>query len=452
MTAPTKRAYGATTRLLHSDRLGGVEAGGSHKPLHLSAAFSYPSARDLAEVFQGIQSGPVYARQGNPTGTALEAKVTLLEDGRGTACFSTGMAAISAVFLSLLRAGDHVVSSRFLFGNTNSLMQTLLGLGIQVSFVDATDAAAVRAAVTPATRIVFVETIANPVTQVADLEGIGRLCRDQGLLFVVDSTLTTPVLFKGRSVDAGLVVHALTKGIGGHGNAMGGAVVDTGLFDWATFDNILPAYRKGPAASWGLLQIRKKGLRDLGATLRAEDAHRLAAGAETLALRIPRVCENALAMARWLEAQPAIARVYYPGLASHAQHERASRAVQGRLRPAAELRAARGHRLLRVPRRPGAGDRVQPPGRQPHAGDPRRPHDLPRDGRRETRRDGHRRRADPAVGGHRGHRRPDRRLRARARDRRQLSPTRRCAPAAPPVAGAPRRAPAGHRTGGCTRG
>jgi O-acetylhomoserine (thiol)-lyase len=325
MTAPTRRAYSATTRLLHSDRLGGVEAGGSHKPLHLSAAFSYPSARDLAEVFQGIQSGPVYARQGNPTGAALEAKVTLLEDARASAVFSSGMAAISAVFLALLRSGDHVVSSRFLFGNTNSLMQTLLGLGILVSFVDATDAAAVQAAVTPATRIVFVETIANPVTQVADLEGIGRLCRDRGLLFVVDGTLTTPLLFKGRDVDAGLVVHALTKGIGGHGNAMGGAVVDTGLFDWSGFANILPSYRKGPPAGWGLLQIRKKGLRDLGATLRAEDAHRLAAGAETMALRIPRACANALAMAQWLEKQPAIARVHYPGLASHAQHERARR-------------------------------------------------------------------------------------------------------------------------------
>ena len=333
MTAPTPRAYGATTRLLHSDRLGGVEAGGSHKPLHLSAAFSYPTARDLAEVFQGIQSGPVYARQGNPTGAALEAKVTLLEDGKGTACFSTGMAAISAVFLSLLRSGDHVVSSRFLFGNTNSLMQTLLGLGISVSFVDATDADAVRAAITPATRLVFVETIANPVTQVSDLEGIGRLCRERGLLYVVDGTMTTPLLMKARSVDAGLVVHSLTKGFGGHGNAMGGAVVDTGLFDWSTFANILPSYKRGAPATWGLLQIRKKGLRDLGATLRAEDAHRLAVGAETLALRVPRACDNALALARWLERQPAIARVHYPGLASHAQHERAAALFQGGFGP-----------------------------------------------------------------------------------------------------------------------
>jgi O-acetylhomoserine (thiol)-lyase len=133
----------------------------------------------------------------------------------------------------------------------------------------------------------------------------------------------------------------LTKGFGGHANAMGGAVVDTGLFDWTTFANILPAYKKGPPANWGLLQIRKKGLRDMGATLRAEDAHRLGVGAETMALRIPRVCDNALAMARWLEQQPAVARVYYPGLASHAQHERAARLFKGGFGPllSFELRA-----------------------------------------------------------------------------------------------------------------
>lgn len=335
MTSDTSppRPYAASTRLVHADRLGGVEAGAAHKPLHVAAAFSYPSARDLAEVFQGVQSGPVYARQGNPTTSALEAKVTLLEDARGTACFSTGMAAISAICLALLRAGDHVVSSCFLFGNTNSFLQTLQGLGVEVSFVDATDAAAVAAAFRPATRLVFVETIANPVTQVADLEGIGRACRAAGVLYVVDSTLTTPVLFQPRGVDAGLVVHSLTKGIGGHGNAMGGAVVDTGLFDWSAFANILPAYRKGPPASWGLLQIRKKGLRDLGATLRAEDAHRIATGAETLALRVPRACDNALRLAQWLETQPAIGRVNYPGLASHAQHERAARLFRGGFGP-----------------------------------------------------------------------------------------------------------------------
>ncbi len=333
MTTPPKRAYSAHTRLLHADRLGGVEHGAIHKPLHVSAAFNYATARDLVEVFQGNQPGHVYARQGNPTVNALEAKVTLLEDARGTATFATGMAAITAVVLALLRAGDHLVCTRFLFGNTNSLMQTLQGLGVDVTFVDATAADNVRAAITPATRMVFVETIANPVTQVADLDGIGRVCKDAGLLYVVDSTLTTPLLVRGRDIGAGLVVHSLSKGIGGHGNALGGAVVDTGLFDWSAYANILPPYKKGPAEKWGLLQVKTKGLRDMGGTLRAEDAHRIAVGAETLALRVGRVGDNALALAQWLEARPGIARVHYPGLASHAQHERAARLFGGRFGP-----------------------------------------------------------------------------------------------------------------------
>jgi O-acetylhomoserine (thiol)-lyase len=333
MTTSPKRSYSANTRLLHADRLGGVEHGAIHKPLHVSAAFNYPTARDLVEVFQGNQAGHVYARQGNPTVNALEAKVTLLEDAKGTATFATGMAAITAVFLALLRAGDHLVCTRFLFGNTNSLMQTLQALGVAVTFVDATEADNVRAAITPATRMVFVETIANPVTQVADLEGIGRVCKEAGLLYVVDGTLTTPLLVQGRDVGAGLVVHSLSKSIGGHGNALGGAVVDTGLFDWTGYANILPPYKKGPADKWGLLQVKKKGLRDMGGTLRAEDAHRIAVGAETLGLRMRRVCDNALALAQWLEQQPQVARVHYPGLASHAQHERAARLFQGGFGP-----------------------------------------------------------------------------------------------------------------------
>ena len=321
--------YGITTRILHSDHVAGVEHGAVHKPMHTAAAFTQGSARDLAAVFQGDKPGYVYARQGNPTSAALEAKISLLEEARATACFSTGMAAIAAVLMSLLRSGDHIVSSQFLFGNTNSLLQTLQAIGVEVSFVDATDVQQVTAALRPSTRLVFVETIANPRTQVADLAAIGALCAERQLLYVVDNTLTTPVLMRGREVLAGLVVHALTKGIGGHGNAMGGAVCDTGLFDWSRYPNILPAYRKGDAAGWGLLQIRKKGLRDFGATLRAEDAHRIAVGAETLALRIERACDNALRLARWLEAQPQIGRVHYPGLPSHAQHRRAATLFKG---------------------------------------------------------------------------------------------------------------------------
>jgi len=245
------------------------------------------------------------------------------------------------VLVALLRAGDHIVSSQFLFGNTNSLLQTLQAIGVEVSLVDATEARHVAAAITPATRLVFVETIANPRTQVADLAGIGALCAERGLLYVVDSTLTTPVLFLGRNVQAGLVVHSLTKGIAGHGDAMGGAVCDTGLFDWNRFPNIAAPYRKGDPAGWGLLQIRKRGLRDFGATLRAEDAHRISVGAETLVLRSERACDNALQLARWLEAQPQVQAVHYP-----AREPRAARTccglVRRRLRHADGLRAPAG--------------------------------------------------------------------------------------------------------------
>lgn len=320
--------YGLTTRLLHADRLGGAEHGAAHKPMHPAVAFAHPSARDLTAVFQGDKPGYAYARQGNPTGAALEAKISVLEDARATACFGTGMAAIAAVMVALLRSGDHVVSSQFLFGNTNSLMQTLQGLGVGLSLVDATDAAAVERALQPNTRLVFVETIANPRTQVADLAGIGELCARHGLLYVVDNTLTTPALFRPRDVRAGLVVHSLSKGISGHGNALGGAVCDTGLFDWQRFPNILDIYKKGNPGSWGVQQIRKKGLRDFGGSLRAEDAHRIAVGAETLFLRVERACANALALAQWLETQPQVQRVYYPGLESHPQHARAKALFQ----------------------------------------------------------------------------------------------------------------------------
>ncbi|MFZ9407260.1 MAG: cystathionine gamma-synthase family protein [Burkholderiaceae bacterium] len=321
---------GLTPRILHADRLGGSEHDAVHKPLHVAATYAYPDARSLAAVFQGRQSGYVYSRQGNPTGAALEAKVTLMEEGRGTVVFTTGMSAISSMMIALLKRGDHVVSSQFLFGNTSSLFHTLIGIGVDLSFVDVTDLNAVRAALRAETRMVFAETIANPRTQVADLAGIGALCAERGLLFIMDSTLTTPELIRGRDVQASLVVHALTKAIGGHGNALGGSVTDTGLYDWTRYPNIAEAYRSLDPKVWGLQQIRKKGLRDLGATLRAEDAHRIAVGAETLSLRIERTCSNALALAHWLEQQPQIDRVHYPGLPSHPQHDRARALFGGR--------------------------------------------------------------------------------------------------------------------------
>lgn len=180
---------GFTTGILHSDRQKTIEHGSLHKPIHTSVAFGYKDARELAAVFQGREPGYRYGRQGNPTVSALEDKINRMEDGQSTICFATGMAAIGAIVQGLLRDGDHVVTSAFLFGNTNSLWQTVSGQGTAVSFVDATDVKNVEAAITPATRIVFVETIANPRTQVSDLARIGQLCRDRGLVYIVDNKI-----------------------------------------------------------------------------------------------------------------------------------------------------------------------------------------------------------------------------------------------------------------------
>ena len=324
-----KPPRGFTTAILHSDREAGIEHGALHKPLHLSVAYGYRDARDLAAVFQGRAQGYAYGRQGNPTTAALEAKVTRMEDGVATVCFATGMAAIGALMLALLREGDHVVSSQFLFGNTTSQFGTLAAHGTQVTYVDATDVASVERALTPATRLIFVETIANPRTQVADLARIGALAKERGVLYVVDNTMTSPALFRPKTVGAGLVVNALTKYIGGHGNALAGSITDTGLFDWTRFPNIAENYKSQPPALWGIQQLRKKGLRDWGGTLAAGGAHRIAVGAETLALRMERSCANAQALAAFLAPHPKVRAVHYPGLPSHPQHALARSLFRG---------------------------------------------------------------------------------------------------------------------------
>ena len=313
-----------SSQALHSDREGNPEHGVLHKAVHTSVAFGYADARELAAVFQGKKSGYAYGRQSNPTVEALARKVTDMESGVASVLFATGMAAIGSTLLALLRQGDHIVSSAYLFGNTNSLFSTLQAFGVSVTFVDATDVADVEAAIEPNTRLVFVETIANPVTQIADLAGIGALCQARNLLYMVDNTMTSPWLFQPATVNASLVINALTKYIGGHGNALGGAITDTGLFDWTRFPHIYDSYKVPDVKLWGITQIRKKGLRDFGASLGPEAAHHLSAGADTLALRMQKACDNAMAVARFCDTHPNVRKVFYPGLNHHRQHDRAA--------------------------------------------------------------------------------------------------------------------------------
>lgn len=316
---------GFTTRIVHSDRQKPIEHGSLQKPVHATVAYGYEDARDLAAAFQGTKPGHTYGRQVNPTVEALEDKVTAMENGVQTVCFGTGMAAIGTTLFALLRQGDHFVSSSFLFGNTNSLFNSFAVQGIDVTFVDATHVEAVEEAITPATKMVFVETIANPRTQVTALPEIGELCAAKGLVYFVDNTMTSPYLFQPKGVQASLVINSLTKYIGGHGNALGGSVTEMGQYDWRTFPNIYDTYQKGGVEKWAITQIKKKGLRDFGAALGPEAAHHIAVGAETLALRMERQCENAIAMTGYLADHPKVKAVYYPGRPDHPEHDRAGK-------------------------------------------------------------------------------------------------------------------------------
>jgi O-acetylhomoserine (thiol)-lyase len=312
---------GLSTRLVHADRLiNRPQNGAVHQATNNSVLFEFTDAQELVDVFQGKQLGHVYSRSSSSSTVALQNILADLEGGIGAITFATGMAAISATLFSLLRAGDHLIISKYLFGNTSSLTQTMMGLGIDISFVDVTDVKQVERAYRENTKIVYLETIANPVTQVADLHAIGQFCQQQQILFVVDNTMTPANIFDPKSIYASLTIASLTKYIAGHGNVLGGVVVDTGIFDWRVYSNILELYRGADPKQWGLTQIKKRGLRDMGATLAPESAHAISIGLETMVLRVEKACENAMRLASYLHGHKNVAAVYYPGLADHPQH------------------------------------------------------------------------------------------------------------------------------------
>ncbi|MFT6529282.1 MAG: O-acetylhomoserine (thiol)-lyase [Psychrosphaera sp.] len=309
-----------TTNIVHADRKLNPDSGAVHYPVVNSVLFGYENPQDLVDIFQGKQAGHAYARQSTPTTDALQSMVNDMENGVGCLVFASGMSAITTTFFTLLNAGDHIIASQFLFGNTPSVLGTLKRFGVEVTQVDVTNAQLVQDAIQPNTKMVFTETIANPVTQIADLDGIGQLCQQHNLVYIVDNTMTPSYLFKAKDVGASLITTSLTKYVGGHGTVTAGAVIDTGNYDWANFDNILDSFRQQPTHAQALTQIKKKGLRDLGGCLSSDSAHLIALGAETMSLRLERACDNAMQLAQYLNDHDKIAKVYYPGLESHPQH------------------------------------------------------------------------------------------------------------------------------------
>jgi O-acetylhomoserine (thiol)-lyase len=320
------KGWGFETLLIH----GGLEpgpAGATTVPIVQSSAFAYATADDLEDVFRGRRPGQVYTRLGNPTTECLERRLALLEGGAAAIATASGMAAITTAVLTILRAGDEVLSSASVFGGTFSLFRdSLSNYGIGARFVDPCDLTAFRQAVTGRTRLIFVETVGNPKLDVPDIAAIAEIARQAGIPLMVDATVTTPYLARGLELGADLVIHSTSKFINGSGSAIGGAIVDLGRFDWKSelFPHFAPFVKKFGRLAF-TARARKLIHKDFGACAAPMNSFLLAQGIETLALRMERHCANALRLARFLNEHPKVGWVNYPGLTGSPHHAVARR-------------------------------------------------------------------------------------------------------------------------------
>ena len=274
-------------------------------PIFLTSSFVFASAREAAARFAHEEPGNVYSRFTNPTVRAFEQRLAALEGGTGCIATASGMSAILATAIALLRAGEHVVAANSLFGSTVSLFANVLTrFGIETTFVDVTDAGAWSDAVRPETKMLFAESPTNPLGEVADIAALGALARECGATLVIDNCLCTPALSRPLELGADIVVHSATKYIDGQGRCVGGAVVTN---DAAHHDALFSL------------------LRTAGPSMSPFNAWVFLNGLETLRIRMHAISESAARLARWLEGHPAVRRVYYPGLETHPGHELAAR-------------------------------------------------------------------------------------------------------------------------------
>ncbi|MBI3432382.1 MAG: O-succinylhomoserine sulfhydrylase [Hydrogenophilales bacterium] len=272
--------------------------------IFLTSSFMFGSAAEAAARFKGEQPGPIYARFANPTVSMMEARLAALEGAERCVAFSSGMASILATVMGLMKAGEHVVASRSIFGSTVQLFSNILGrFGVETTYVSPTDPAEWRAAVKPNTKLFFVESPSNPLTEVSDIRALADIAHEAGAWLAVDNCFCSPALQKPLEFGADIVIHSATKYLDGQGRVLGGAVLG------------------GKELMEGVYTF----LRTAGPTLSAFNAWVILKGMETLSLRMEAHSRNALALAQWLEAQPQVARVWYPGLPSHPQHELAMR-------------------------------------------------------------------------------------------------------------------------------
>ncbi len=330
------REYGFKTRAIHAGNIPDQVTGARALPIYQTTAFVFDDTADAAARFALQKYGNIYSRLANPTVASFEERVASLEGGLGAVATASGLSAQYITFASLAGTGDHIVASANLYGGSiTQLDVTLRRFGIETTFVRSADAADYAAAITDRTKALFVETIANPSGEIADLEALADVAHAHGIPFIVDSTIPTPYLNRPIEWGADIVTHSATKFLGGHGTTLGGVVVESGRFHWHSekfplFGQPVPSYGglewSGNFGEYAFLtRLRAEQLRDIGPTLAPHSAFLLAQGVETLPYRIQAHVDNARAVAEWLDEDPRIERVFWAGLPEHPHHERAQK-------------------------------------------------------------------------------------------------------------------------------
>ncbi len=328
--------FGFRTRALHAGGTPDAATGARAVPIYQTTSFVFDDAKDAASLFALQKYGSIYSRIGNPTVAALEERISSLEGGIGAVATSSGMSAEFITFAALVGAGDHIVASSQLYGGTvTQLDVTLRRFGVDTTFVASGDPADFAAAIRENTKLVYTEVIGNPGGEIADLRGLADVAHAAGVPLVVDATLATPYLVRPIEHGADIVIHSVTKFLGGHGTTLGGIVVEAGTFDWG--NGKFPTMTE-PVSSYGgirwwdnfgeygfLTKLRSEQLRDIGPALTPQAAFNLLQGIETLPQRIDAHLANARIVADWLSGDPRVSYVTWAGLPEHPHHERAQR-------------------------------------------------------------------------------------------------------------------------------
>ena len=336
--------FGIDTLALHAGQQPDPTTNARAVPIYQTTSYVFNSAEHAANLFGLKEFGNIYTRIMNPTNDVLEKRLAALHGGTGALSLASGQSAITIAILNITQMGQNIVSTSCLYGGTYNLFHyTFPKLGIEVRFVDSSHPAKVEAAIDDNTRLVYTESVGNPANNVDDYPAIAEIAHKHGIPFIIDNTVTPPPLFNPFEYGADIAVYSLTKFIGGHGTSIGGAIVDSGKFNWANgkFPEITepdPSYHGVSYwAAFGLhdqavvqgiayiIKARVQLLRDIGPTLSPFNAFLFIQGLETLPLRIRQHTANALAVAKWLENHPAVTWVNYPGLPSHKDYDRAQR-------------------------------------------------------------------------------------------------------------------------------